>query len=65
MITLGPISDLSLQGSSIKLKDDAVPQEAKRCAFVRISFLNQGSLEELTYPLEQCASWFVSTEVNS
>ena len=56
---MGPIDDIALQGSSFKVQDMAPAQEASRCAFVRISFLNQGSPEELTYPRDQCASWFV------
>lgn len=65
MITMGPINDLALQGSSFKLQDRVPAQEARRCSFVRISFLNQGSLEELTYPRDQCASWFVSICFNT
>ena len=61
MITTSPISDVALQGSSIKILDDASPPVTPSCAFVQISFLNlRGALEELTYPMEQCASWFVS-----
>ena len=60
MITMGPINDLALQGSSFELHDGGTAQKARRCSFVRISFFNQGSLEELTYPRDQCASWFVS-----
>ena len=61
---MGPINDLALQGSSFKL--NRVPaQEARRCSFIRISFLNQGSREELTYPRDQCASWFVSIRLNT
>ena len=56
---MGPIDDTNLQGSSFRLQDMAPAQEARRCAFVRISFRNQGSPEELTYPRDQCASWFV------
>lgn len=56
---MAPIDDTALQGSSFRLQDMPPAQEASRCAFVRISFLNQGSREELTYPRDQCASWFV------
>ena len=56
---MGPINDIALQGSSFKLQNSAAAREARRCALVRISFLNQGAPEELTYPRDQCASWFV------
>lgn len=59
MITAGPIGDSALQGSSIKVKETMeAAVSAKRCSLVRISFINQGKLQELTYPIEQCASWF-------
>ena len=65
MVTMGPINDVALQGSSFKLQDNTQAREARRCAFVRISFLRQGSAEELTYPRDQCASWFVGTRFGS
>ena len=58
MITIGPISDSTLQGNSINVKDQAPSKETKCCSLVRIYFMNQGRLEDLTYPIEQCASWF-------
>lgn len=59
MVTAGPISGLALRGSAVTLKDDAKTSQMDQCSFVRISFLHRGMLEELTYPLGQCASWFV------
>ena len=53
MVTTGPISDQALQGSAIVIREDA-----DRCTLVRISFKNHGMPEEITYPREQCASWF-------
>lgn len=59
MITAGPIRSLALQGSSIEVKETAkAAAGTKRCTSVRISFINQGKLQELTYPISQCASWF-------
>lgn len=58
MITTGPISDSALQGKFIKVKDQTMPMETRRCSLVRISFMNQGRQEDITYPIEQCASWF-------
>lgn len=58
MITMGPIDDIALQGSSMRIKDDAGVVQMQRNSLVRISFINQGKLEELTYPMKQCSSWF-------
>lgn len=58
LITTGPISDEALQGRSIKVKDVADIRQSQRCSLVRISFMNHGRVEDLTYPIEQCASWF-------
>ena len=65
MITMGSINDIALQGSSFKLQDSPPAREVRRCAFVRISFLNQGSPEELTFPRDQRASWFVCIRFNT
>jgi hypothetical protein len=58
LITTGPISDSALQGRSIKVKNQTTSMERRRCSLVRICFTNQGRTEDLTYPIEQCASWF-------
>ena len=58
LITNSPISDEALQGRSIKVKDSANVRQSQRCSLVRISFMNHGRVEDLTYPIEQCASWF-------
>lgn len=58
MITVGPISDPALQGKLIKVKDQTISTETRRCSLVRISFMNQERQEDITYPIEQCASWF-------
>ncbi|KAL9041594.1 MAG: hypothetical protein Q9180_001180 [Flavoplaca navasiana] len=58
MVTVGPLSDQALEGSTIELRDGTVTIASQRCTLVRISFLCRGIPEEVTYPLEQCASWF-------
>lgn len=58
MVTVGPLSDQALKGSTIELRDATVTNVSQRCTLVRISFLNRGVLEKITYPVEQCASWF-------
>ncbi|KAL9027900.1 MAG: hypothetical protein Q9196_003646 [Gyalolechia fulgens] len=58
MVTVGPLSDEALKGSTIELGGGTVSNASQRCSLVRISFLNRGIPEEITYPLEQCASWF-------
>ena len=58
MITTGPISDEALQGRSIKVNDVERNEHIQHCSLVRISFINRGRVESLTYPIEQCASWF-------
>lgn len=58
LITTSPISDEALQGRSIKVKDTADIRQSQRCSLVRISFMNHGRVEDLTYPIEQCSSWF-------
>ena len=58
MITTGPISDEALQGRSIKVNDVEGNGHVQHCSLVRISFINQGRVEDLTFPIEQCASWF-------
>ncbi len=58
MITTGPITDEALQGRSVKVNDVEGNGHAQHCSLVRISFINQGRVEDLTYPIEQCASWF-------
>lgn len=58
MVTAGPISDQALQGSAFVLRDSAEPSVAHKCAFVRISFMNCGMPEDVTFPIDQCASWF-------
>lgn len=57
VITLGPISDKSIQGRNFQLREE-VSMNKKRCSLVRIHFKKQQGIEDLTYPIEQCASWF-------
>lgn len=57
MLTAGPISDGALQTSELVI-NDRPRSDIHRCDFVRISFMNENMLEEVTYPREQCASWF-------
>lgn len=58
LITTSPINDEALQGRSMKVKDAEGNGHAQCCSLVRISFMNQGRVEDLTYPIEQCSSWF-------
>ena len=58
LITLGSISDASLQGRNIEVKEETESGSKRRCSLVRIRFKNQRRVENLTYPIEQCASWF-------
>ena len=58
LITLGSIGDRSLQGSNFKVREESDTVKKKRCSLVRIRFKNQRRVEDLTYPIEQCASWF-------
>ncbi|KAL8838709.1 MAG: hypothetical protein Q9176_004949 [Flavoplaca citrina] len=58
MVTVGPLSDQALEGSTIELRDGIATNASQRCTLVRISFLSRGIPEEVTYPIEQCASWF-------
>ena len=58
LITLGSIGDISLQGRDFKVREESDTAKKKRCSLVRIRFKNQLRVEDLTYPIEQCASWF-------
>ena len=58
LVTVGPINDQALHGSVIMLNDEATPNESSKQNFVRVSFMNHGMPDEVTYPLDQCASWF-------
>lgn len=58
LMTLGSIGDGSLQGRNLKIREEGETVKKKRCSLVRIRFKNQRRVEDLTYPIEQCASWF-------
>ena len=58
LMTLGSIGDKSLQGRHIEVREESDAVKNKRCSLVRIHFRNQKRVEYLTYPIEQCASWF-------
>ena len=58
LMTFGSISDKSLQGRSVAMHEDMDPQVKKSCFLVRVRFEAQGRAESMTYPVEQCASWF-------
>ena len=58
LMTLGSIGDISLQGRDFKVREESDTVKKKRCSLVRIRFKNQRRIEDLTYPIEQCASWF-------
>ncbi|KAL8758055.1 MAG: hypothetical protein Q9199_001785 [Rusavskia elegans] len=58
ILTAGPISDRVLQASTLILNDDPSRKNARRCSAVRISFTNGNMDEGITYPRDQCASWF-------
>lgn len=58
LVTVGPISDQALHSSAIVLDEEAVPNDSPTKTFVRVSFMNRGMPDEVTYPLDQCTSWF-------
>ncbi len=58
LMTLGSISDGSLRGRDIEVKEETTSVSKKRCSLVRIRFKNQKRVEDLTYPIEQCQTWF-------
>ena len=58
LITYGSISDKSLRGRSLEVRQSTRPGDQKRCSLVRIYFRNQRRIENLTYPIQQCACWF-------
>ena len=58
LMTLGSISDGSLRGRDIEVKEETTSVSKKRCSLVRIRFQNQKRVEDLTYPIEQCQTWF-------
>lgn len=58
MLTAGPIGCEALLTSALVLNDDSQASKVLGCTFVQISFMNDNMLEEVTYPRDQCASWF-------
>ncbi|KAL8753758.1 MAG: hypothetical protein Q9184_005330 [Pyrenodesmia sp. 2 TL-2023] len=58
MLTAGPISCEALLTSALVLNDNSRVNKGHKCTFVRICFLNDTMFEEVTYPRDQCASWF-------
>ncbi|KAL8746226.1 MAG: hypothetical protein Q9184_007774, partial [Pyrenodesmia sp. 2 TL-2023] len=58
MLTVGPISCEALLTSALVLNDNSRVNKGHKCTFVQICFLNDSMLEEVTYPRDQCASWF-------
>ena len=58
LMTLGSIGDKSLQGRNVEVREESDTVKERRCFLVRIHFTNQQRVEDLTYPIEQCASWF-------
>lgn len=58
LITFGSISDASLQGRDLEVKEESDSGKRSRCSLVRINFKIQGRVENLTYPIQQCTSWF-------
>ena len=58
MITVGTISDTGLQGRSIQIDKPKPPAKSNQCSLIRVHFIVQGAQECLTFPREQCASWF-------
>lgn len=59
MITCGPIDDTALRSSAIQLTEPSSASDGDILYLVRILFTDQGRLEDLLYPIEQCDSWFV------
>ena len=58
LLTLASSNDACLQGNTFHMTDETNGNHAKRCSLVRIQFKNEGRLEHLTYPIDQCSSWF-------
>ena len=58
LVTIGSLNNQALQGSDIVLNDCADPEAPLDQKLVRIAFMNHGMLDEVTYPLQQCGSWF-------
>ena len=58
LMTIGSISDRSLQGRTLEVETTSHGESRKRCSLVRICFKNKRRKEVLTYPIEQCRSWF-------
>ena len=59
MITCGPIEDTVLRSSAIQMTEPGSASEGNKLSLVLILFTDQGRLEDLMYPIEQCDSWFV------
>ncbi|KAL9015887.1 MAG: hypothetical protein Q9185_006743 [Variospora sp. 1 TL-2023] len=58
MLTAGPISCDALLTSALVLNENRQANKVHGCTFVQISFMNDDMHEEVTYPRDQCASWF-------
>ncbi|KAL8889780.1 MAG: hypothetical protein Q9215_002968 [Flavoplaca cf. flavocitrina] len=58
ILTVGPSNDNVLQTSIPTPNENLNRNDARICAFVRISFVDGNIVEGITYPREQCASWF-------
>ncbi|KAL8872906.1 MAG: hypothetical protein Q9174_001543, partial [Haloplaca sp. 1 TL-2023] len=58
LITTGPVTPEALQGPTFGLEDLDRPDYPRRCTLVRISFMNRGIPENITFPMVHCTSWF-------
>ncbi|KAL8920827.1 MAG: hypothetical protein Q9208_005999 [Pyrenodesmia sp. 3 TL-2023] len=58
MLTAAPISCEALLTSDLVLNKNSSVKKGHECTFVQICFMNDSMLEEVTYPRDQCASWF-------
>lgn len=58
VVTLGPIGEQALQKSLVTLNNHPTTLTSRQSTVVKISFRNYGTSEEVTYSIEQCASWF-------
>ena len=58
LITSASMTHQALQGPKFELEDHQKPDNNNRCSLVRISFINRGIQENVTFPMAHCTSWF-------
>ena len=58
ILTAGTISDFHLRADSIEINEVTAPPYDRERRLVRIHFMTPRGQESLTYPLQQCNSWY-------